>query len=173
MKVGVRVFRECSYAVFNCIFELRRTDAGTLRHVRIIHRGGTGSGVIAPSKVITPPEIPALKKGKISTVFIGLTFSSATDRDGIALAKFDIKSDRGTTPVEIRPSLGELLDSPKSVSISEFDTAFAELQGIHQRISASFSLSYMNDENFGKIPITILQHLNLVSDTWYTCHLLA
>ncbi len=134
-----------------------------MRHVRLIHRRGTGNGIIAPSRVNSPPEIPILKQGQITTVYIGLTFASATDRDGVALAKFDIKSDRGSNPVEIRPSLGELLDSPNSMSQSEFDKACSELQGIHQRITSSVSVSSKNDDIFGKIPVAILQYLNMVS----------
>jgi len=135
---------------------------GTLRHVRIIQRGGTSGGLISPSRVITPPEIPALKKGMASTVFIGLTFASASDRDGVLVAKFDVKSDRGTTSIEVRPTLGELLieEPSKNKSKSEFDTAVSGLQGI-QRITSTFTLSPMNDDKFKNLPSTILQHLNL------------
>ncbi len=142
---------------------LRRPD-GTLRHVRIVHRGGKSSGIISPSKVVTPPEIPALKKGMASTVFIGITFASATDRDGVTVAKFDVKSDRGTTSIEVRPTLGELLndDVPKTTSQTDFDTRMFALQGI-QRISSTFTLSPMSDDTFKNLPSTIRKHLNLVS----------
>jgi len=139
-----------------------RTDAGTLRHVRIIQRGGTSGGSISPSKVITPPEFPALKTGMASTVFIGITFATATDRDGVAVAKFDVKSDRGTTSIEIRPTLGELLndDETETMSQTEFDAVISGLQGI-QRISMTFTLSPMNEASFKDLPRTILQHLNM------------
>lgn len=136
-----------------------------MRHIRIVHRGGTSSGIISPSKVITPPEIPVLKKGMVSTLFIGITFASATDRDGVTVAKFDVKSDRGTTSIEIRPSLGDLLlndSATKILSQSDFDTAVSLLQGI-QRITSTFTLSPMNEDVFNNLPSTILQHLNLVS----------
>ena len=140
----------------------RRPD-GTLRHIRIVHRGGTSSGIISPSKVITPPEIPVLKKGMVSTLFIGITFASATDRDGVTVAKFDVKSDRGTTSIEVRPSLGDLLlNDTKCLSQSDFDTAVSSLHGI-QRITSTFTLSPMNEDVFNNLPSTILQHLNLVS----------
>ena len=142
----------------------RRTDAGTLRHVRIVHRQGSSTGVIAPSRVIAPPEILVLKKNKVSTVSLGITFASATDKDGVTLAKFDIKSDRGTTSIEIRPTLGEFLDATKIKSISEadFDKKIDEMHGIHQRASSTFSLSSVDDVS-QSIPTIILQHLNLVS----------
>jgi len=142
--------------------ENMRTDAGTLRHVRIIQRGGTSGGIISPSRVVTPPEFPALKKGMASAVIVGITFASASDRDGVAVAKFDVKSDRGTTSIEVRPTLGELLkdDASKTTSQSDFDAAVSALQGI-QRISWTFALSPMNDINFKNLPSTILQHLNL------------
>ena len=135
-----------------------------MRHIRIVHRGGTSSGIISPSKVITPPEIPVLKKGMASTLFIGLTFASATDRDGVTVAKFDVKSDRGTTSIEVRPTLGQLLNdsATKSLSQSDFDSAISSLQGI-QRITSTFTLSPMNNDVFNNLPSTILQHLNLVS----------
>ncbi|KAL7539414.1 hypothetical protein ACHAXR_009260, partial [Thalassiosira sp. AJA248-18] len=135
---------------------------GTLRHVRIIHRGGTSGGIISPSKAVTPPEIPALKKGMASTIFIGLTFASSSDRDGVTVAKFDVKSDRGTTSIEVRPTLGELLidDATKMISQSDFDAAISILQGI-QRIASTFTLSPVNDDSFKNLPSTILQHLNL------------
>lgn len=136
---------------------------GTLRHVRIVHRGGSSKGVVSPSKVITPPEIPALKKGMASTLFLGITFASVTDRDGITVAKFDVKSDRGTTSIEVRPTLGELLiDDSKSLSQSDFDTAMSGFQGI-QRITSAFTLSPINDDTFKNLPSTVMQHLNLVS----------
>merc|ERR1712194_63563 len=143
--------------------ENMRTEAGTLRHVRIVHRGGTSRGIIFPTKVITPPEFPVLKKGMASTVFIGIAFSSASDRDGVVLAKFDVKSDRGTNSVEVRPTLGELLkdETPKTTSQSDFDVATSRLHGI-QCISSPFTLPMpMNDSNFKNLPSTILQHLNL------------
>ena len=146
-----------------------RRQEGTLRHVRIVHRGGGKSGgIISPSKVITPPEIPALKKGMASTLFIAITFASATDRDNISVAKFDIKSDHGTTSVEVRPTLGELLidEGTKNMSQAEFDTAISILHGI-QRISSTFNCP-PKDSN--SLPRTILQHLNLVSARCvYTC----
>jgi len=142
--------------------ENMRIEAGALRHVRIVHRGGSTRGIISPSKVITPPEFPVLKKGMASTVFIGITFSSVSDRDGVALARFDVKSDHGTTSVEVRPTLGELLkdETPKTTTQTDFDTAASRLQGI-QCISMTFTLPMNNDSDFKNLPRTILQHLNL------------
>lgn len=141
--------------------ENMRSDAGTLRHVRIIHRGGTSRGTISPSKVKTPPEFPAFKTGMVSSVFIGLTFASASDRDGVSVAKFDVKSDRGATSIEVRPTLGELLlDKAKNMSQPDFDASISVLHGI-QRTSSTFTLSPMNDDNFKSLPSTIMQHLNL------------
>mmetsp|Transcript_25298 Transcript_25298/g.48335 ORF Transcript_25298/g.48335 Transcript_25298/m.48335 type:complete len:1384 (+) Transcript_25298:115-4266(+) len=140
--------------------ENMRTDTGTLRHVRIIQRGGTSGGMISPSRVITPPEFPAMKKGMASTVFIGITFASTSDRDGVAVAKFDVKSDRGTTSIEVRPTLGELLndDATKNMSQPDFDAAVSGLQGI-QRISSTLTLKANIDDKM--LSSTILQHLNM------------
>lgn len=137
-----------------------RSDTGTLRHVRIIQRGGTSGGMISPSKVITPSEFPALKKGMASNVFVGIVFASASDRDGVAVAKFEVKSDRGTTSIEVRPTLGELLrdDATKSTSQPAFDAAVSRLHGI-QRISSTFALKATTRNEI--ISSTIMQHLNL------------
>lgn len=122
--------------------------------------------MISPLKAITPPEIPVLSKGMASTVFIGLTFTTATDRDGVTVAKFDVKSDRGMTSIEVRPTLGELLcdDVPRDMSEFDFDTKISGLHGI-QRTSSSYTLSAMNTDDFDSLSRTILQHLNLVSDS--------
>lgn len=143
---------------------LRKTDAGTLRHVRIVHRQGSSSGVIAPSQIIAPPEILALKKGQVSTLSLGISFGSSTDKDGVSVAKFDVKSDRGTTPIEIRPTLGEFLDPTKTdISQNDFDKTVDEMNGIHQRATATFSLSPVNETTHQSIPRKVLQNFNLVS----------
>jgi len=146
--------------------DYRRSDAGVLRHVRIVHRGGLSSGMISPSKAITPPEIPVLNKGMASSVFIGLTFATATDRDGITVAKFDVKSDRGMTSIEVRPTLGELLndEAPRDMSQSDFDTKISGLLGI-QRTSSPFTFAPMKADDFDSLPRKVLQHMNLVSET--------
>lgn len=140
--------------------ENMRTDVGSIRHVRIVHRSGKSGGSISPSKVIVPQEISVLKNGQASIVFIGITFESATDRDGVALAKFDVKSDRGSTSIEIRPSIGEMLDTPpKNI---DFDSATAGFEGNKfLMISSSFSLSSNDDETFMSVPTKILKHLYL------------
>ena len=122
--------------------------------------------MISPLKAITPPEIPVLSKGTTSTFFIGLTFATATDRDGVTVAKFDVKSDRGMTSIEVRPTLGELLcdEAPRDMSQSDFEKKIAGLHGI-QRTSSSYTLSPMNTADFDSLSRTILQHLNLVSET--------
>lgn len=140
--------------------ENMRTDVGTLRHVRIVHRRGASGGTISPSKVIVPPEISVLQKGQTSTVFIGITFESASDRDGVAMAKFDVKSDRGSTSIDIRPSIGEMLDTPPE--IIDFDAATAGFEGNKfLMISSAFSLSPISDEKFKSVPTKILKHLYL------------
>jgi hypothetical protein len=137
-----------------------KNDAGTLRHVRIVHRRSASGGTIAPSKVILPPEILALKKGQTSTVFIGITFESATDRDGVALAKFDVKCGTTSTSIDVRPSLGEMLDTPPENI--DFDAAYSGFEGNKfLMISSSFSLSPRTDDNYQSVPSKIMKHLNL------------
>lgn len=147
----------------------RRTDAGTLRHVRIIHRQGSSSGVIAPSRVIAPPEILALKKAQVSTVSLGIAFASATDKDGMSVAKFDVKTDRGTTPIEIRPSLGEFLANTESIDEATFDKYVEDMHSIHQRATSTFSMSPLNGAAHQDIPTIVLQHFNVVSRIKQRC----
>lgn len=151
-----------------CVY-CRRTDAGTLRHVRIVHRQGSSSGVIAPSRVIAPPEILALKKAQVSTVSLGISFASATDKDGMSVAKFDVKTDRGTTPIEIRPSLGEFLANTEPIDRAIFDKSVRDMHGIIQRATSTFSMSPLNDAAHQNIPTAVLQHFNLVSLTKRSC----
>jgi hypothetical protein len=101
----------------------------------------------------------------VSALSLGIAFASATDKDGVTVAKFDVKSDRGTTPIEIRPTLGEFLDASKIKSISqdEFDKTVNEMHGIHQRSTSTFSLPPMDEASHKNISSAILQHFNLVS----------
>ena len=42
-----------------------------------------------------------LKKDQMTTATLGMSFQSASDRDGALQARFDFKSDRGNTSVDI------------------------------------------------------------------------
>lgn len=137
----------------------RRTDAGILRRVRIIQRSSS-QGSIGTSRVVTPPEIVALKKGQMSTAILGIRFQSVSDRDGALQARFDIKSDRGSTPVDIRPSLGDMLQ-PCRMSTSDFDSNVKSLQGF-SRVSSTFQLPDRPiSQAYKDLPMSIMKHAAL------------
>ena len=136
--------------------ENTRQDGGSIRHVRLVHRGGS------TAKVVTPPEIPVMKKGTTSRLFVGIAFESISDRDGGVVAKFDVKSDRGSTSIEIRPTIGEILnyDATNNMTQSEFDQACSKLHGL-QRISTSLSLPCANEKDLNHMSHRILENLHM------------
>lgn len=129
-----------------------------MRRVRIIQRSGT-HGSIGTRRVVTPQEIVALKKGQTTTAVLATSFQSASDRDGALQARFDFKSDRGSTPVDIRPSLGDMLQ-PCRMSTKEFDTNVQALQGF-SRVVSKFELPAPVAQPYEALPATILKHAAL------------
>jgi hypothetical protein len=143
----------------------RRSDSGTLRRVRMIQRGGTG---IAPKRVIVPQEVGALKKDQMSAVVLGLDFASLSDKDGASMARFDIKSDRGSNSIDVRPPLGEILQ-PCVLSSTKFDNIMQRFKGIHQKVVSTFKLNSDGGglkEEYKDLPRKILKQCNLVSCPW-------
>lgn len=97
----------------------------------------TSSSHIGPKKIAVPVEIAALQQGQRSSVVLGIEFANASDRDDCLLARFEIKFNGGTLPVEVRPSLLQMLKScPKSRS--DFDTAVQKLHGFN-RVDVAFA----------------------------------
>lgn len=136
----------------------RRTDAGILRRVRIIQRSAT-QGSIGTRRVVTPQEIMALKKGEMTSATLGISFQSASDRDGALQARFDFKSDRGSTPVDIRPSIGDMLQ-PCCLNGKEFDSSVEALQGF-SRVVSKFQLPAPISTSYDALPSSIMKHAAL------------
>lgn len=126
--------------------------------MRIIQRSGT-HGSIGTRNVVIPQEIMALKKGEMTTAILGLSFQSASDRDGALQARFDFKSDRGNTPVDIRPSLGDMLQ-PCRMNQAEFDSKVESLQGF-SRVTSTFQLPDPVSQSFGALPVSVMKHAAL------------
>jgi hypothetical protein len=110
---------------------------------------------VAPKKVVVPGEIASLRQGQMSTVMLGLDFASPSDRDDSFLARFDIKFNGGSIPVEVRPSLGQLL-GPCKRSRVEFDSGISKLLGFN-RVESLFQVS---DRSFLTVG-WIRKHANL------------
>jgi len=95
---------------------------------------------------------------------LGLGFARVLDRDRSLLARLEIKSDRGTNAIEIRPPLGEML-RPCRVGSDDFKGLFERMHGIHQRTTASISLTPAAGttmrEYWNVLPLQIQKHANL------------
>ena len=116
----------------------RRTDGSVLRRLRIIQRSPTASSSqIGPKKVVVPREIAALEQGQMASVVLGVQFTSSSDRDDSLSARFEIKYNGGTFPIEIRPCLLQLLQ-PCVKNRIEFDSGTQRLQGFN-RVDSSFT----------------------------------
>ena len=88
-------------------------------------------------KVLCPTEIAELKKGQVANATIFVLFASASNREGDMVARLDIKTSIGGTPVDLKPSLGDLLLPPKSQTVTEFDASMQKMQGF-QRVTTKF-----------------------------------
>lgn len=115
---------------------------------------------------MTPQEIVALKKGQMTTAILAISFQSSSDRDGALQARFDFKSDRGSTAVDIRPSLGNMLQ-PCRIKTLDFDSNVESLQGF-SRVTTKVQLPAPISSSFHALPTTILKHaaLTLVDKAW-------
>lgn len=118
-------------------FENKRNDHCAVRRIRLMPKNVSKSNVIPTTRTYLPMEISTLENSKLSYAIVGIEFAQASDKDGAMMAKFDIKCDRGTTPIDICPPLAEMI-RPVHLSRQEFDTAIEKLQGIHQQTMASF-----------------------------------
>lgn len=116
-----------------------KTDAISFRHIRLAQRAAAKSSTtIGPSRVCLPAEIAVLAPGEKVECIVGIEFASASDREGSLQAKLDIKFGGGGIPIEIKPSLGDVLQRCK-ITADEFDAAVRRLQGF-QRVESSFSV---------------------------------
>jgi len=134
------------------VFSNKRTDSMSLRRVKILPRKSQ-NGPVFTKRTLAPLEIAELKKGKKASGTLCVEFSKASNRDGDLVAKFEIKTSTGGVPVELKPSLGQLLVPHTVDSAKEFDSTFAQLQGL-QRASANLSLK---PEMRDKLPTLILK----------------
>ncbi len=120
-------------------FENKRSDRKAIRRIHLAQRKVTTSGTVPTTRVKIPQEISSLDSSKISLAVIGLESAQASSKDGSILAKFDVKCDRGTTQIEIRPPLAETIQ-PIYMAKSEFVSLADKMHDIHQRSEALLSL---------------------------------
>ncbi len=129
----------------------RKTDGSTLRRIRILPKSSSG-GAFAVKKTLLPPDVAELKVGQMANAIICLEFASASNREGDMVARFDVKaSTGGGIPMELKPSLGDLLTPQKAMSVSDFDASMNRLQGF-QRVTSTFQSSHLES-----VPQTIVK----------------
>ncbi|GAX21819.1 AP-3 complex subunit beta [Fistulifera solaris] len=154
-KLGLTVDKP-SVVCLQLRFENR--SPGVFRRIRVLQRSQpVGSSIIRPRLFVPPPEIDLLEAGKQAEGILGIDFMETSDRDGSMQAKVDIKYGTGGIPVEIKPSIGDLL-LPCQRSVSEFDTAMARLQGF-QRVELSVQLDTgvpIQDRILGAASLTVV-----------------
>ena len=102
----------------------------------------------------------ALKKGEMTTATLGISFQSASDREGVLQARFDFKSDRGSNAVDIRPSLGDMLQ-PCRMNMKDFDSCVEMLQGF-SRVVSKFQLPAPVSKSYEVLPASIMNYAALV-----------
>lgn len=110
--------------------------------------------------MVVPPEIVALEKSKLAQAYMGVDFASASDRDGAMHARFEIKSDRNSTPIDFKPPLCEVL-RPIKMKVDAFDAGMKKLHGF-QRVASSFALP-SSQEVLSSLPRVLLRNSSLVS----------
>jgi hypothetical protein len=130
-----------------------------------MQRKVTTSGAIPTTRIMIPQEIDMLKSSQVSYAMVGVEFAQVSEKDGSMLARFDIKCDRSSTSVDIRPPLAELLIG-KQMNMSDFNQSMQALHGIHQRAVSKFNLSSSKgsvSSIYDELPSKIMKSSNLVS----------
>ena len=124
-------------------FFCSKTDSNSIRRIRLLPKANPG-GAIALKKALCPPDVAELKPGQVANTTLCLEFASASNREGDLVGKFDVKTATGGgIPIEIKPSIGDLLRHMDPPSLPEFDASFNRLQGF-QRVATTFQSSSLD-----------------------------
>jgi hypothetical protein len=138
----------------------RKTDSSSIRRIRILPRLNP-SGSIA-TKIHCPQEISEIKHGQVCSATVCMEFASVSNRDGDLIGRLDIKSATGGgVPVQIKPSMGELLQpAPKKLrKAADFDAEVGKMQGF-QRVGSTFTLA-PGTASYSTLPMCIAKHAAL------------
>ena len=117
---------------------MNHRKANLIRRIKVLPRSGSGGA----KKTLCPPEIMELKANQSATAILIFQFASMSNREGDIVGRIEVKQGYGgSVPIEIKPSLGDLLRPPnKMISVEEFDAALARMQGF-QRVESSYTTS--------------------------------
>ena len=152
---------------YNIICYVRRTDGRGIRRIRLLQKSIAASGIVATTKIVVPQEIDMLNSSQMSYAMIAIEFAHISDKDGAMHSRIDIKCDRSSTTVDIRPPLTELL-MKKVMTQQEFDESFSKYHSIHQRGVSKFDLSNSEESIsmlYRSLPSTIIKNSTLVRYT--------
>mmetsp|Transcript_17345 Transcript_17345/g.34531 ORF Transcript_17345/g.34531 Transcript_17345/m.34531 type:complete len:520 (-) Transcript_17345:227-1786(-) len=151
-RLHERSLSASGYVGLEMRFENQRNDTGTIRRVRIVQRGGD-------AKATPPLEIAAIGKGKMAVGFMAIDYGMMVGLRDIGPVRLEIKTDRGTYPVEFRPPIGELL-VPTRMDKSTFEESVAKVTGFH-RNAISFSIDGVVSDPLAEIPERIMKSCNV------------
>ena len=93
-------------------------------------------------KTLCPREIMELMGNQSTAAILIFLYTSMSNREGDMVGRIEIKQGYGgSVPIEVKPSLGELLLPPKkTMSVSDFDGTLTRMQGFN-RVESSFTSS--------------------------------
>lgn len=124
-----------------CLFENNRKDSLPIRRIKISQKKITGSGHIPTIRVVLPQEIMSLACGSSCLAIIGLEFANPADKDGVIFTRFEIKSDRSNTLIDIKPPLAEMLQKSSISSIESFQAITKSLSGTYQHSKSDIQIA--------------------------------
>ena len=153
-----------SLVFLQLLLESRASSSQIFRRIKWLPRPLGGSSQVVPKKIYFPSEIDQLKPGQKTECVLGMDFASLSDRDGSMLAKFDFRFGSGSIPVEIKPTLGDMLlpFQPSSRTTGQFDDEVKGLQGFH-RVACTIGVKNTTPQDNDLQERTILKAAALTS----------
>jgi hypothetical protein len=139
--------------------DYRRSDDGPIRRVRL---GVRSVGNNAVKQIKFPQEVPILRTGEMSIVTLIVEYHLITTKDGVMTVKLELKFDKGSFPLEIRPPLGELI-IPFRMNEFVFDAACQRFHSVHHKSTSTLTTKPLYVDHLKLVPITVLSIANMVS----------
>jgi len=146
-----------------CAYCFRRSDDGLIRRIRLGLRSSSHVANDPVKQVTVPQEVPMLKPGEMSIVHVIVEYYAVSTKEGALLVKLELKCDKGSFPIEIRPPLGELMN-PLRMDDLDFDSACKRFHGVHHKSEATLS-SISAKVISNDLPNKILSVANMVCDS--------
>eukprot|EP01087_Luapelamoeba_hula_P009928 TRINITY_DN2596_c1_g1_i4.p1 TRINITY_DN2596_c1_g1~~TRINITY_DN2596_c1_g1_i4.p1 ORF type:complete len:411 (-),score=125.45 TRINITY_DN2596_c1_g1_i4:101-1333(-) len=140
-----------SYNSIQLIFENHSSDI-SINNIRL----NTSPTNPTSNNLIPFPDIPTLAPKGTTESILSVIFGSVSQS-----VKFSISTDRGTYPVSLQPSLGELV-RPRNMSSEEFDATYKKLGGMNES-SAKYKAQSLalNSGVIGNISGKVQEYFNV------------